>query len=396
MSIVGMRGFDAEADNLGDIMYIDTWGRYGGVAMRRFQYTIDQYHIAAQSFTVGGTYTIISFAFRPGLSGDYARAGLHIAGYRPSTGNPRMVLTPDGSGGLQVWYNTTPRTVASPDATIASVFSDPDVYYYIEYKVTFGASGSWELKVDGTVVGSASSIDADVTGGQREVQLFGNDWWGFVTTPSTLIDMYIDDYIIIDSTGTRNTDYLGDKRIYLLPAAGGATAGGPGWAKFPLGGSFEDAVNQIPHDSGTSYMYHDPVTENRLFFGNDGLVGFGPSDTIPSARLLYYCQRVDNGGPWVEIDGLIVNLASDEFLLGATFLTETVGWYEYSAIVGGDLFDIGFSELTVSDIETWLFGPQLVSSSADGFRVTGIYFEIIEPSLGVVTGGMRSWATIIG
>lgn len=399
MSIVSMNGFDAVAENLGDIEYVTALGRYGGIALHRIQYTVSQYHQAAKASQLhpSATTVIISFAFRPGLSGSYARAGLHLAGYQSITMGPRMVLTPDGSGGLQLWYTTTPRTVASPSYSLPSLFADANTYYYIEYKVTFGASGSWEIRVNGTVVGSQTGVNTDTPLGEREVRLFGNDWFGYVAAPTTLLNMYVDDYIIITNLGTNNNNYKGDRRIYLLSATGGATAGGT-WLRQPAGGSFVDVVDEQPHNSATDYLYLDPHTNAAyvIFASSDMPAGFNTTDIIPAVCLRYYHQEISHGGPGLGLNGLLRNFAGTDYELGNEGVSSYTSWLEYDVTLDGDVFDVGYNPLTVADLYDWRFGPKTeTSASLDGYKVTGIYYEVISPNV-TVASTLRSWAQIIG
>ena len=91
-----------------------------------------------------------------------------------------------------------------------------NTWYYVELQATIadGSGGSWEFHVDGVTTLSASSRDTYLSGG-------GNVVFGGLAT-SEVDGMYVDDFYLVDSTGSVNNDFLGICRVEtLLPDGNG-------------------------------------------------------------------------------------------------------------------------------------------------------------------------------
>lgn len=142
------------------------------------QVNLDQYFFAIGDTGVVNTYVIIRSADQ------------HIAVYN---GNNDLILDTGFAAPVGVWF-------------------------FLEMKILYGASGAVTVQIDGTNVGSATGVDT--TNGAS-----GNNW--FVIRSNGLTNHsqnLIDDLYILDTSGSTNNDFLGESRIqYQAPATEGAT-----------------------------------------------------------------------------------------------------------------------------------------------------------------------------
>lgn len=101
---------------------------------------------------------------------------------------------------------------------VSSETLDVGSFNYIEFKATIDdVAGSFELRINGINVLSASGIDTRTTGGNASANVIMVGSNGS-NGPSWVID----DFYICDNSGSSNNDFLGDVRIdTLLPNADG-------------------------------------------------------------------------------------------------------------------------------------------------------------------------------
>lgn len=168
------------------------------------------------------------------------------------TSDPNLINLSDTAGasasftrGVKVYRNTDGSLSVMRNATVlctslANIFPI-NSWQHLELKAVFGASGSVELRLDGVVVCSQSSVDTQgsVTGGYTIIN-FNNSW-----SPS------FDNLYVLDGTGTTNNNYLGAVVVQTLPpnAAGSITG------MTPSAGNNYECVDETPvHDSSTTYV----------------------------------------------------------------------------------------------------------------------------------------------
>lgn len=117
------------------------------------------------------------------------------------------------------------------------------VWYYIETKLTVNATtGSIEVKQDGTQIINATTLDT-LNG--------SNVYVDNVVLSGISSNIDIDDFYIVDTTGTINTDFLGDSRVDpYFPNAADTTV----WSNTGAGANYED-VDENPPDEDSSYVF---------------------------------------------------------------------------------------------------------------------------------------------
>lgn len=119
-------------------------------------------------------------------------------------------------------------------------------YCYIEVKITFGNSGSIEVRVNGVtqlVVSGSPSVDTTVT---------SNNWCDQVRAATTFT-FHCDDLYICDTSGAVNNDFLGDVRIdCIMPNAAGTYNDFTGHGGSPANQN-HDNVAEADSDEDTTY-----------------------------------------------------------------------------------------------------------------------------------------------
>jgi hypothetical protein len=125
-----------------------------------------------------------------------------------------------------------------------------NVYHHIEIKVTVNSTtGYIEIRVDGTNIFSGSNLN---TQGSGTTNINGVGPGTSVTgnVGSNGCQLYIDDFLALDSAGSTNNDFLGDRCVYTLFANGAGAH--TQWT--PDSGSNYARVNEASADGDTSYV----------------------------------------------------------------------------------------------------------------------------------------------
>lgn len=131
-------------------------------------------------------------------------------------------------------------------------------WHYIELKAVIdNTSGSYELRIDGVDVLSASGVDTQAGDG-----LVTNVW---LHGGAGTIDRQFDDWYILDGNGSVNNDFLGSRKVITIfpDGAGDQT----NWT--PDSGSNFDRVNENGYDDDTSYVETATVDAEDLYNFDD-------------------------------------------------------------------------------------------------------------------------------
>ena len=127
---------------------------------------------------------------------------------------------------------------------------------YVEFKTTIDDSaGAYELRIDGILELSDSGIDT---------QMSSNSYWeffGFRVLLSGLYRVHVDDFYILDSTGSSNNDFLGPIHIETLFPDADVTSQ---WTT-STGVDHYAMVDENPADDDTSYLEDDTTGQRELF-----------------------------------------------------------------------------------------------------------------------------------
>lgn len=250
-------------------LYVDGTGyrttQPGGATSKSLRYSISGGSTSYNVLYLPATTTmIIGFAYHTtAFSNGVVRIGSSSNGSWVSSNN-YLTFNFNGSGQVTLLNNRTGiYLIATPVTTVL-----PSVWYYVEIKVTYGISGSAEIKLDNLSVGTATSVD---TRTHTSDSAFSQVCFGFPNAASGNTSLYYDDLYVCDDTGATNNDFLGPVSIFtLFPAANGSTN------QFtPTGvASNWDAVNEQAVDTAT---YVSSSTTNHVDKYNVTDLPYSPS-----------------------------------------------------------------------------------------------------------------------
>lgn len=179
---------------------------------------------------------------------------------------------------------TAAGTISVYDANISLITTGATIlsantWYRIEVKVGTGASGAYELKIDGV---------SEVSG---TADLHTNNW-GVIRLGKTLnmntntVDYFYDD-VLIDDAGFPGAG----QSVVLLPNANGSTAE---WTGGTNSSNYAE-VDEVPHDTDTTYIKKSSAASQQH------LVAFQDSSTISNLGTINSVKigirtREDSGG----------------------------------------------------------------------------------------------------
>lgn len=119
----------------------------------------------------------------------------------------------DYNGTIRAYNESTNATIASSSSGVVASYT----WVYLEFKISFGASGSIEVRANGDTIMSATGVNT-LCG------LTSVSGINFCNNASTADYNYYDDLYICDTSGTANNDFLGPISVYtLFPNANGTT-----------------------------------------------------------------------------------------------------------------------------------------------------------------------------
>jgi hypothetical protein len=156
---------------------------------------------------------IVGFAIK--ITGGITTAGYIFA--MGDAGADQMTLLINTDATISVRRSTTNV------ATSAAALNVSGAYQYLEFKVVHSATGSYEVRLNGSNILSASGVDTTSTTNNyaNQISFFHratNALTGFGA--GTSVD--IDDVYVCDGTGSANNDFLGDVRVdAFLPNGNG-------------------------------------------------------------------------------------------------------------------------------------------------------------------------------
>ena len=170
----------------------------------------------------------------------------------------------ESGSGLGVRFN-----LKRGSTTVAtSSYFDFAVWHYIELKVTVrtGTNGAYELRHNGVLDISGTSVDLADTGGD------GWDVFAYRFTSNVSNSVYLDDTYICDGTGAKNNDFLGPSIVEAVEVNADGTTN-----QFDQNSSVSAAYTHVddpgqstPDDTTTGgYIGSDTNTHKDLFAFTD-------------------------------------------------------------------------------------------------------------------------------
>ncbi len=147
-------------------------------------------------------------------------------------------------------------------------------FHHVEVKVTVNnTTGSVEIRVDGVVELNLTSQDTQSTG-----NAFANriEFYGYTGSLSRIASAIYDDVYILDTTGSKLNNFIGDRRItaYTPDNAGN-------YADFTTVGSASNwqNVDEIPPNDDSDYN-HSATATHKDAFSMDPVTGVGTIDAL--------------------------------------------------------------------------------------------------------------------
>lgn len=183
-----------------------------------------------------------------------------------SNGTEGMRILMRGDGAIQVQRGTT--TLATSMLSLIC----PQHWHWIEFKVVCdNTTGSYELKVDGNTVLSASGIDTQIGASAYHDQVFFTG-----VSISTGKTPRFDDLIIMDGTGSSYNNFIGQRKIEaIVPTSDTADID---WTT--SGGSTHYVlVDDLDPDDDTNYV-EDTLSANEDIWGYSDLSGITSVDAL--------------------------------------------------------------------------------------------------------------------
>lgn len=204
-------------------------------------------------------------------------AGLGLRALSPRAS--KLIAVRDVGVGDQIYVQLRPDSISTTDwfldvmvgaTTLATTGPyTSSTWYYIELKATIAttASGTYELRVNGTVAVSGTGVVTAALGNTNAngmyFELRGDD--------SLPTHAYIDDIYVCDGAGTSNNDFLGESIIEgILPTSNGDVVD---WDAFVDGGTPTTQDYQAMDDAATlgslgdgdaSYIQSDVANAKNL------------------------------------------------------------------------------------------------------------------------------------
>lgn len=159
-------------------------------------------------------------------------------------------------------------------------------WVHIEAKVTVhGSAGAVEVRVNGQTLLTATGLDLTQTANNYANQIslgFGNWYGGGPHGP------YYDDWYVLDTTGTRLNDFIGERRIITTFPVG--TGNASAWT--PSAGSNFATVDDVPPNEDTDY-----VSTATVGATDSHLLGDLPANTLGVEAIKHTVRaRKDDAG----------------------------------------------------------------------------------------------------
>jgi len=126
-----------------------------------------------------------------------------------------------------------------------------NTWYYLELKVYSDASGTWDLRINGTSWASGSSTDTRCNGELNS---------GFFLDAGENMSVIYDDIYCLDSTGSYNNDCLGPQQVMAIIPDGMDTTG---WT--PSASTNNSCVDDGPGINTADYVTADANDEKDLY-----------------------------------------------------------------------------------------------------------------------------------
>lgn len=182
-----------------------------------------------------------------------------------SSGTVGMRLGADADGAMRVYLGG-----GELSRTVPGIINT-ERWHWVEFKVVCdNTTGSYELKVDGNTVLSASGIDTQSNLAYYDQVLLTGADLSATETPR------YDDFFVMDSTGSDHNDFVGQLRITaIVPDGDTATVN---WTT-SSGSNHWELVDDLDPDDDTTYV-EDTVSTNKDIWTYEALADLDSIDAL--------------------------------------------------------------------------------------------------------------------
>lgn len=239
-------------------------GRGGVGQCMSWRHYLTYFHTPALQTEQAGNTWIVGFAWRKPI---YASGDNQFFQIKRSSNGTVF--------GLSYIGETYLRVDGQSELGRYDVLRYPMTWYYIEIKVTINNSpnGSWELRINGNTIDSATGVDT-AYGSDLSDHVF---FQGFGDSATPASQGKTDDIYICDASGSVNNDFLGP--IVVRTISPDADGDDEQWATSSGVDSYALVNETSPADDDSDYI-EDTTTGNRTLFtmgnvpsGMTGIVG---------------------------------------------------------------------------------------------------------------------------
>lgn len=276
MTMLHCDSFDAYTSSELSTIYTGGFNGYGSIeANGRFG---NRFHGAQNGTGINKTIPdtgtiIIGFAFMTNTGS----TNTFVYGYE--TGGQHFRVGLDSIGRVVVYHgnNTLLATGVTPWGA--------NVWHYFEIKIKIhSTTGTIEVRRDGNVEIAATGLNTrngGAAGVINQVLLVG----GGGNDPQA----YFDDYVICDTNGSLNNDFLGDVRVSAIFPTGAGNS-----TQFtPSAGANYAAVDEVSPNGDTDYVESSNVGDKDTYVYGDLPSAAG---IVKAVRILPYAKKTDAGG----------------------------------------------------------------------------------------------------
>lgn len=202
-----------------------------------------------------------------------------------------------------------------------------DKWNYIELKIVFGGSGSFELKVNEVSYIVDTSVATSKSGSTSCDTVTLHGLKGGNTSSTTHL---YDDWYIIDETGSSNNDFLGAVKVEtLMPSAAGDSSNFT-----PSAGSNFENVDETPIDT-TTYNESLATSGNKDLFNIDNLSTI--SGDVKGVQVTSYA--ISTEGQVITVEGLVKSSITENnagtFYVGSDVYQPFSAVWETDPALGG-------------------------------------------------------------
>lgn len=245
-------------------------------------------------------------------------------------------VTADTDGKVRVRAGDNSAAALGISASAVLVASS---WNYIEWKITVGNSGTYEVKVNGVSVLSGSG-DTQARSTSAIV--------GFSVSPGGSLNG-VDDFFLLDSTGSTLNDYLGDCKVECLsPQAGNGSNTG---LTCSTGTDHGALVDELPANDDTDYNYSATASVKDTY----NFTNLASTGVVKAVQAVARARKTDSATKELA---LVARLGSTDYD-GATKAVAATTYGQYLQIWETRPSDS--LAWTVSDVNAAEFGLKVVS-----------------------------------